>query len=363
MIPTKLQQEVIDKLKTRDKVVLEMDCRMGKSFIALRALQGTPITVICPPALLENWEDECRKAGIKAKVLKTTEKSAFKFIPAENAIIVDEAHEQNKWKTSQEMFRRIRKAKRTFFLTATSLINKPIDLYWFLKLCNVYKGNLQDFAVRYNGARIGRFNQLILGEPRHVDELISLKKQCFLSYKRDLKIEKEVISLGRSTTGVDNFIQNYSIIQSLIALEKGRNEMTEILIDQLKDQHKKMLFLYFHKSIREKFCQGRNKEIYIDGTVPIKKRYQIIEKYKRAPMGYLWLNYKSCGRGLDIAPTDAVVFVEQTFSPALDYQAFMRAYGFQREKPLKIYYLVYDDEQRMIVSERKKKQTTGLMRY
>lgn len=359
MKPTKIQEEAINRLRMKDKAVLQMDCRMGKSFIALQALKDQPIAVICPPALVPNWENEIKKAGIKnARIFKNTSKNQFANIPSNYALIVDEAHERNKWKTSQELFRRIKKAKIAYFLTATALINKPIDIYWFLKLCGAYTGNLKDFAVRYNSATIGRFNQLILGEPRNIDELIKLQEHCFIKYTRDLKILKHVLPLGNTSIGTDNMLQNYSIIQSLIALEKGRDENVKNHIRALKKKHKKMLFLYFHKSIRDALA-----DVYIDGTVPIRKRYDIIEGYKKEKEGIIWLNYKSCGRGVEISSTDAVVFLEQTFSPSLDYQAYMRAYGFERKEPLNIYYLTYEDVQRMIVSERKKEQLSNIMRY
>lgn len=73
----------------------------------------------------------------------------------------------------------------------------------------------------------------------------------------------------------------------------------------------------------------------------------------------MFLNYKSFGRGIDIPSADACVFLEKNWSSNLDYQAYMRGYGFKRNKPFYVYYILYEDEKRLSVTLRKNNKELG----
>ena len=355
---SKFQLEIAEKARKMKKCILELDCRMGKSRIALLATEGMYPFVVCPPSLKLTWEKEIRHIYSKTKIpiIKTTEKTKFnKYNP--KAVIVDEAHGL-KYKTSRELLNFCKKADYLIFLTATALINRPVDYYWLTKLCNAHSMRYRDFAIKFNSAQIGYKNQIMLGEPSNLEELVKIKNKVSITRRRNLKIKKIEVNLPNSINIEQVSFENYANLQKLIALKKADDPKILSAIMKIFRKHHKILYLYTHKIIRDVFCKS---EKYIDGSVPFRNRQAKINKFLASKeRDHLFLNYKSCGVGLDI-PADAVCFIERTWSKALDYQAYMRAYGFERDEPLHVYFLNLKDEKKIKVSALKTEQNKGLI--
>ena len=78
--------------KNPDRYLLAWQPRLGKTIAALRWAK-TPPLIICPKFLVAQWEEECRKEGIKAYVIgKERFRIDHKTFPKYETVIVDEAH-------------------------------------------------------------------------------------------------------------------------------------------------------------------------------------------------------------------------------------------------------------------------------
>ena len=78
--------------KNPDKYFLGWHPRTGKTLAALR-WTNTPTLIICPKFLVAQWEEECRKEGIKAFVIgRERFRIDHKTLPKYDTIIGDEAH-------------------------------------------------------------------------------------------------------------------------------------------------------------------------------------------------------------------------------------------------------------------------------
>ena len=323
--------------------------------MALFASRGKTI-VIVPPSLVQVWLDEMNITGIHHDIIKTTEKRKFKGLKAD-MVIVDECHKNIRWSTSKQMFKFIKKVPVKLFLTATSLINKPMDYYWPLKLLNQFSLTYRDFIVLYNGGKpLYNTNIFIPSYPTNIKQLKAMKDKVTIELRRDLSLEK-IEEEFDNPLDMDFPFNEYSLFQKLLAVEKANSHEIKDKIKEIRDIHKKVIYFFFHTIIRETYSIN---EKFIDGTVPFKEREKRIQKFKDHEKDWLFVNYKSSGEGLDI-PADAVCFIERTWSKALDYQAFMRAYGFERNGPLYIYYLNMKNEKRAYVSERKAIENKELM--
>lgn len=76
----------------KNKYALFWQPRLGKTLAALKWAK-TPPLIICPKFLVAQWEEECRKEGIKAYVIgKERFRIDHKTLPQYDTVIADEAH-------------------------------------------------------------------------------------------------------------------------------------------------------------------------------------------------------------------------------------------------------------------------------
>ena len=111
--------------------------------------------------------------------------------------------------------------------------------------------------------------------------------------------------------------------------------------------------MFFHKEVVINLASKFDTVYILDGSVSPKKRQVLIKEFNEKEKGILFLNYRSCGKGLDIKGVDHVIFVEKTWGSKSDYQAYMRCYGFKRTKNLNIFSLEYKDEHKRAVTSKK----------
>ena len=345
------QLKAKDFLLRKKKAILEMGCRTGKSATAIMTAIGDT-GIVCPPSLVPHWQKEIRQCikrsdRFRFKIYKTTEKNKFSKVHI-NTLIIDEAHKSNKWSTSEALFRLAKKTPNVYLLTATGLIHSPMDLYWPLKLCNAHGLTRRFFCQVYSGGTVQFRNIMIPGEPTNTEEFKNMCKQVTFYYDRPTQIRKKELYVGECGQKT-NKIENYSRLQKLIGFLKAQEPKTKNYLNKICKHYKKIVIFYFHKEVYNAI--GKNLP-NINGSVNIATRYSIIKDFKKKKRGILFLNYKSCGEGLDI-PADACIFLEKTWSNNLDYQAYMRAYGFERNMPLFVYYILYKNEAKLLKSWQK----------
>ena len=361
MILKDYQKEAKKQCLLRNKLILNMGCRTGKTITSLKAIKYPSVVVIGPPNLKDFWLSESKKRNkplatkyisrfAKKELFKTSKKKP-------KAVIVDESHQNISWTTSKSVLEMCKTAKQVIFLTATPLINNPLDFYWPLKICGGWSGSKADFTLLFCGGQRLRKNPQIV-YPTGLTNRKELKKRidaCTHTYFRPENVIKKIKVIRDKPISPTTDIRDFATIQKMQGFMKCQDRHLLKYLKIKLDKFGKVGILYFHKDLGRDLKIHLDGKFLIDGNTPIKKRDRIIEEFENCNKGFIFLNYVSCGVGIDIQTVDCVVFAESTWSPAKDYQAYMRFYGFNRDKPLYVHYPVYYEEERFMVSQRKEK--------
>ena len=337
------QIEGANFLRKRRKGILNFGCRVGKTATALLFSKGFKTIVVCPPALVKVWNDELLKMPFTHKITAVSCFNKKAITEAKYArfecLIIDEAHKVlGNWEKCKEVLMLAQRVPLNCLLTATPLINTPLDLYWMLKLCGAHNLNKADFTLKFcKGQRLWHKPQIVV--PKGISNVKTLKKllaKVTFSKFREEKIKIKTVSLGKEPLGTMENIESYSMQQAFLGECKAKSKKIIRGLTAICDHYEKVIVFFFHKPVKELIKELPYPSSVVDGSVSFTKRYKIIEDFKKLKgKGFLFLNYKSSGEGLDISGIPVCVFVERSWSPGVDYQAYMRAYGFKREKPLK----------------------------
>ena len=346
------QIDAVQYLKEKRKAILEMGCGMGKTIVSLLSSPVLEkIFVVGPPSLKDKWHVEADRLGRSIYYISSFNKKAQRDAINPYTLIIDEAHSLlTDWNKDYHLIHLAKRSKRVYMLTATPLINDPIPLYWMLKLCGE-NWTKHDFLFKFCGGKRRRDNPKIVysTKPTNLQELKKIKEKYTFSKNRDLKILKKNLTFGKAPIKTSEDIENYSNIQNILGILKSKDEKILKILKKCLTFYKKCVVFFTHKEVGKKLSK-KFEGILIDGDISFNKRNRIFKKFKK---GVLFLNSRAVGVGVDIEDVDCVIFIERTWSPFKDYQAYMRCYRMNREKYLKIIFLDYEDEAKFIVGKRK----------
>lgn len=357
---TNYQKQAARFLLERKKGILNMGCRTGKSIVSLLAAKkvGTPV-VVAPPTLRHHWHEEAKKADMEIKFISPFKKGDIDDAKKSKVVIIDEAHKYLK-RGKIQLINLAKQADYAFMLTATPLINGPEDLFWQLKIAGAWSYSWREFATTFYFCRNHPVypGVLMLGKPKQLQILkYILEKACFRYFREEnIEIHEKILSANKPITEVMN-IEDISLQNSILANSKINDKEFRDYILNIRKHYKKVVGFFFHKDIGKQmyeYTKDKASSYLIDGDIPIAKRIRELEKFNACSNGIFYINYKSCGEGLDIRAVSSCVFLERTWSPKSDYQAYMRCYGFSRDTPLHIHYIYYKDEHKSIVNTSKK---------
>ena len=328
-----------------------MSCGTGKSIVALAAARvlKQDITVVAPPNLRKKWFHEADKMDVHVKFVSFFKQ---KFEPLKTTLIIDEAHDILKdWSQSRALIEKAMKSEHVFMLTATPCVNDPMPLYWILKICG--RGWTKEiFKLNYCGGKRLRKDPRIVytTRPTNVEELQKITDKYRFKYMRKENVIPTKYVLGHAPMGSGKDILTYSNIQNILGILKTGDKLVMNKMEEILKTGQSVVF-FRHKEVGRAISRGRP---VIDGDTSNDMRSDIIGRFSLGFHKAIFLNYKTCGVGVDILNAQNVVFFEQTWSPFKDYQAYMRCYRFERKTPLFVHFLVYKDEAALLVGEKKK---------
>ena len=354
---TDYQREICDKLLQKKKAVLCLDCGMGKTAISLVAGRATslPMSIICPPSLIPKWKSEIKKwdAGeVSVYSSRNTDIPKKKY----KVIILDESHlyHNANWRHIHCLFNY---TDYLFFLTATPSNGDPMSLYLPLKTFGMLPFGYyrQQFMMDYYGGvqTYGHRRFIFPTKPTNVDKLKHLFDQIAIYGRRNLDIKRKIHTLGEGFEYDMSDLESFSSNSKEFGIRKINDPRVEGKVKELSEKYKKVLFYFFHTEVGEMLQGMINGSIKIDGSTPVKKRFEILASYEKLKIGHLIAQQSSLGQGFDVESVDAVVFVESCWSPAKDRQCFMRAYRMERKKSLNVYWLFYKNEHRLFIRDKK----------
>ena len=331
------QQEAVEQLLKKKRAILTNECGSGKTIIALEVVRrlGLKTYIICKKSKIKDWQEEMLKFDMsKVEYIYTNSfESVYKdTILKPNIVIIDESQHMGTFNTrkGKAIISLAKKAEYVFFLSATPSLHKPVELYWPLKLCGVYKETLNAFKLRYNGAYYLPYrNFLVLGEPTEIEELNMLldKAKVFTKASATLIVNRKeiVVDTGinkynyKNKLNVPDFEETAKVRH---AMAKQKLEIFFKYIDKVGLVDKAVIFAH-HRDIIESVALKLNCPHIYGGMSPETiKRY--IDIFSRTDKGYLVISMSVGGQGLSIENCKTCYFTELNYSPMQHKQAYYR---------------------------------------
>ena len=159
---------------------------LGKTYITAMYMQNLPgkKLVICPPPIIENWEDAINDFGVRSATVASLGKLEHikkKGYQDFDYIFVDEAHRFRNENTSQyQLLHEICYGKKVILITATPLNNSIYDFYPLITLFQPAKNstipgmkNLEGFFVNARN----HLKKLDKSTPEYIEEVKNISKE------------------------------------------------------------------------------------------------------------------------------------------------------------------------------------------
>jgi SNF2 family DNA or RNA helicase len=410
--PRRYQKDGIEFLSSKKYALLADDPGIGKTMqaiLACKAVKAKKILVICPAQVKYNWKKEFNKwtpgeysIGIIDKSTTPIPKTQVVIVNYDlviraklherlaamvfDCIINDESHRlknprANRTKKVLGKTGLIRRTRRMWFLTGTPVTNRPIDLYPLVARCmnGAFKPHDKylSFAYRYCGAYQGRFGLVTtgathlkeLGEKlqdfllrRTKDEVLKelpkrivthIEFDCTPEVRRLIeKEEEETIALAGDRDPEHFKMGEISRIRRAVAKHKLK-DAAGFIEDRLEED--KVVVFFYHKEVR-RYLQDKFKHydpLVIDGSVPSKKRTEIVDKFMTDPKHRIFLGQmEAAGEGIDGLQhaSSTCIFVEPSWLPKDMDQCISRLERMGQKNPVNAYILTIRDtiESRMM---------------
>ena len=87
-------------------------------------------------------------------------------------------------------------------------------------------------------------------------------------------------------------------------------------------------------------CGERGEPLYLDGTVPMKKREQLVQSFQRGEHPIFLISLKAGGLGLNLTGANYVIHLDPWWNPAIEQQATDRAYRIGQRQNVTVYHLI-----------------------
>jgi SWI/SNF-related matrix-associated actin-dependent regulator 1 of chromatin subfamily A len=343
---------------------------LGKTIQALGVAKTLNVeaVVIAPASVVPSWQEKVQECGVVAEV--------FSYAKADRAkatgklLILDEAHYiKNKGAKRTKVVRQLAaEAKNVLALTGTPLLNRIDELAAILEVIGIIR-SAKHFLLHHTSCFLREI---------HIGSKVIIKKEYYLTaqqaqklrlllkselpYLRRLKsevgfqlpkknriqiplninasrateflrksakdfAEKRSIDFSKYETdeALVNFIfENYSDLpistaRRLYALDKAplAAEYIKYLIDGVNTP----LVVFYHHEQVLKVLQERFPAPYIDGSVPQRRRAELIHEFQSGKHRVLYLSITAAGVGITLTAADTAVFVEYDWVPANLLQA------------------------------------------
>ena len=393
--------------------ILGDEMGLGKTLQIITLMQDyqnsgkTPMLVVAPVSLLQNWERECNRFAPKLRVLihhgaKRTGRykdfdgydvvvisyntavsdTALLSMISWKLVVLDEA--QNIKNPDSERTRYVKKLPR---ITCVAVSGTPFENHvsdiW--SLVDFIKPGLLGTKSEYDSYITDdvdgadkvepllsplMIRRLVSNVAMDLPEKVVIPQEIIMSEIESAKYEefRQQASGGRDTVGLGALqkLRMYCTHPQLCDEELGKDpfscsikyqRMCEILEEIVERGEKVILFTSFQKmfDILQKDIPERF-DIPVDGingNTPVEDRQPIIDRFNGFEGSYLLvLNPRAAGTGLNITAANHVIHYNLEWNPALEDQASARAYRRGQEKTVFVYRLFYAGTVEEIVNQR-----------
>lgn len=367
------QKEGVFYLMRNRKGLLADDMGLGKTVQVLHALdKDKKILIVTPSFLKSNWRAEIERWIPEYKVTAIHGKKNFRLpdngeivvinydiLPSEvsgvpDYLIADEAHYLKNSKTKRYKNFKVLSdaviASKTgvlWLLTGTPLLNKPPDLWsilYILHWCKPIFGSYQNFVRLFNGRFNGKFTVWGKVDNRvkdilaryylrrmKVDVLPDLPSKLHRQIFVDPPSKEKYLLCSKALDKCSDIEDEYTLLMQksfdFPELTEARRILAESKIADLHEfvdnlLEKGEIPLVF-SSFKSPILSFEKREGWgcITGDTPAPKREMLAQKMQSGELMGLAATIQAAGVGLNLTRVTHVIFVDQTFVPAINQQA------------------------------------------
>ena len=143
-------------------------------------------------------------------------------------------------------------------------------------------------------------------------------------------------------------------------------ELLKIIKEVKENGHKMLLFTTYKKALDlviPKLEQNGISSYYIDGSVPSKKRMELVEKFNSDKTDVFIITLKAGGTGLNLTSATVVIHLDLWWNPQVENQATDRAHRIGQKKTVEVIRLIAKGtiEERIVELQEKKKQLAEIL--
>ena len=390
------QQQAVEFSKNRDRFCLAMDMRTGKTLTSLHILlkerKHEKLLVIAPKKVLSVWSlemmekldvipeivtsgDEARSASKFPIIISPRLVQHLKVDP--DAVICDEVHLYKGGEQYKQILKKTDSAKSLIVLSATTVNNRPKDLYATLRLVkhqSAYsKEGVSDSSMKYSflhtfcrsgtitikGRNIHQFNGV-----RNKDILSKHVRECFFFYKNTERIQKqkttvEITLMPDQREKYDRSFQEYLQEQRELGRYTGGILSARNLIQAIKCREylcyikaKHFVSIFKMLSVTEKTSHIKGQPIVIFASFVTAQNILLaglpnatsdIDTWKEEG-GQLVMSHRKGGAGVDLSNAYKMYLIDLDVRPKDNSQAMGRILGPNQKSKHVIYTFLHCPE-------------------
>ena len=120
----------------------------------------------------------------------------------------------------------------------------------------------------------------------------------------------------------------------------------ELLLDVIEGGNRALVFSQFTSFfdiVREKLDKEGIKYFYIDGSIPVKKRTELVDSFQNGGCPIFLISLKAGGLGLNLTNANYVFHLDPWWNPAIEQQATDRAYRIGQRQAVTVYHLISEN--------------------
>ena len=365
---------VVNRFKGR--CMLAHDMGLGKTVQAIALMQhyGSPVLVLCPAFLKDNWAQEIHKWAPDIQAHIQSYDSLRNHPPLTQPwklVVADEAH-YIKQKDAQRTIAAmpvLMECNHAVLLSGTPCPNRPEELFVPLHVLrpNIVR-NFNTFAIRYCNARKTKFSNFDTTGATRKHELAWLLKRAFMIRLRKKDVLQELPPKICNTVHIHTThtkaIADIATLREemedanphrikFIVTEMFRKtcqaKMTQAVqyVVQRAMQGPVVAFAH-HRAMLDALQEHAHKHklttARIDGHTNMQNRQHTVDKIQQGDaVDVACLSMAAAGVGFTITAMSRVVFMELPWNPAVLHQCEDRVYRIGQQNTCYIEYLICKD--------------------
>ena len=412
--PKPHQKPAVEKLVTNSKFILADDMGLGKTvsaIIAAKEIGAKSILIVCPATVKLNWKKEIEfyedskdiaiingtewksakwviinydilrnfhhlpQRGVKASDLPITPIQMAKF----DLVIADEAHKLKDSKSNRSrIFNNfIQDIPNRWLLTGTPIVNKPIDYFNLLQICDSpLSDNWQKYVKTYcdgkqftnrqkkkywvagghsNLGDLKKYSENLLFRrmkteiadlPDKIIRPIYLPIESTVMYAQYIKEYKEwLIEMDEKGEKIPPWSHLTKLIKVRQMLSLDKINSTIALANDLIEQDKKVvIFSCFTDTLGRIAEAFGNTSVKLDGTTSQVNRQRAVDAFQtNSKIKVFCANIVAGGVGITLTAGEVVIFNDLDWVPANHVQAEDRCLRIGQVNNVNVFYPLIDE--------------------